>query len=63
MDLSSRAIAKHQQLEIVLPKKRSGTALAKSRDELRKRRKGRNDQGNGGCADCFGPSILLEGSF
>lgn len=38
-----------------------GTGFAKSKNELRKKRKGRNDQGNGGCADCFGPSLFLSG--
>ena len=38
----------------------SGIRLAECKDELRKKRKGRNDQGNGGCADCFDPSLFLR---
>jgi hypothetical protein len=37
-----------------------GIRLAKCKDELRKKRKGRNDQGNGGCADCFDPSLFFQ---
>jgi hypothetical protein len=53
-------ISNCQQLWPVIRRIISGTRLANTRDELRKKQKDRNDQGNGGCADRSGPSLFVR---
>lgn len=54
------SILNYQQLWSVINRVKSGTRLANTIDELRKKQKDRNDQGNGGCADRSDPSLFLR---
>ena len=58
--IDSMPLSNFQQLWPLINLIKSGTRLANTIDELRKKQKDRNDQGNGGCVDRFGPSLFLR---